>query len=156
MDQKDFLMEEVPSTFGGTKLVLKKYLGSDPKVSVPAGVAEIGMGAFTDNLAVVEVELPESVSVISECAFAGCKNLQAINVPEGIGVIAGSAFADCESLEYLRMPGRENFHVERTAFFGCTRLEEKWKKGGLCPVCGCQLTRRLFQKVCNRCHTVIK
>lgn len=156
MNEKDFLITEEPSTFGGTKFVLKKYTGTDPKVIVPANVEEIGSLAFADNLYVKEVVLPESVEIIAGCAFSGCKNLRTVNIPERISVIGGSAFLECESLDGIVLPMRENIFIERTAFFGCTRLEEMWKSRGLCPLCGYQLKRQLFKRFCNRCRTRMK
>ena len=156
MNMSDFLITEEPYTFGGTKLVLEKYNGSDKKVIVPENIKEIGNLAFADNLAVEEVVLPQSVEVIGGCAFSGCKNLRRINIPEKIITIDGSAFSDCESLEEARLPDRENIFVTRTAFFGCTRLEAEWKQKGLCPLCGYKLQKSFFKKHCTRCKTQMK
>ena len=156
MNKQDFIIEEEPYTFGGTQLVLKKYVGTDPKVYVPAEVKKIGSMAFADNPYVEAVVLPSELEVIDSCAFSGCKNLRKINIPDSIRVIAGAAFSDCEKLIDVTLPDRENFIVERTAFVTCPLLTEYWKKHGLCPLCGNRLTRKLFKKVCNRCHTNIK
>lgn len=156
MNEKDFIIEQEPSQFGGTKQVLKKYVGTDAKVYVPAYVDEIGAGAFCDHPTVENVVLPAELSVIGSCAFSGCKNLRAVNIPETVRVIAGSAFSDCENLSSVTLPDRETVFVERTAFFGCTRMTELWQSRGLCPLCGYKLKRQMFKKVCNRCHTNVK
>lgn len=156
MNEQDFIIEEEPYTFGGTQLVLKKYVGTASKVYVPAEVKEIATFAFRENPYVEQVVLPSELEVIDSCAFSDCKNLRKVNIPDSIRVIVGSAFSGCENLIDVTLPDRENFIVERTAFVTCHLLTEYWTKHGLCPLCGNRLTRKLFKKVCNRCHTNIK
>ena len=70
MNKQDFIIEEEPYTFGGTQLVLKKYVGTDPKVYVPAEVKKISSMAFADNPYVEAVVLPSELEVIDSCAFS--------------------------------------------------------------------------------------
>ena len=156
MNDQDFIIEEKPDLFGRPQPALKKYVGTASKVYVPAEIKSISSFAFDENPYVEQVVLPSELEVIDSCAFSDCKNLYKVNIPDSIRVIVGSAFSGCENLIDVALPDRENFIVERTAFVSCHRLTEYWTKHGLCPLCGNRLTRKLFKKVCNRCHTNIK
>ena len=84
-------------------LILTKYLGHDPQVTIPGKVAgkavyQIGDAAFSGHTELVQVTIEEGPRCISARAFAGCANLADIPIPCTVTEIHETAFADCPSL----------------------------------------------------------
>ena len=61
-------------------------------VTIPAGVEDIGNGAFADCSSITSIQLPASVNTIEDWAFNGCSNLASINIPNGITAINEHVF----------------------------------------------------------------
>ncbi len=75
---------------------------SDKKFTVPAGVKEIGMSAFYNNLYLEEVELPD-VEKIGLYAFEGSKSLKKAVLSKNLKTADNYAFADCPNLKGIRV-----------------------------------------------------
>ena len=101
--------------------ILRRYNGSDSRVTVPEGVREIGDGAFSGNLTLSEVFIPESVKWIAGTAFYGCKSLVSARISEGVTAIGTRAFVDCVSLRELTLPDTVGM-IHMMAFLNCSSL----------------------------------
>ena len=62
------------------------------KITIEAGITEIGDGAFADMPQITHVEIPEGVETIGEGAFSGCPNLRDVTLPDTVKEISDSAF----------------------------------------------------------------
>lgn len=104
---------------------LVEYKGESGRVVIPSGVVSIGASAFEGTL-IRSVYIPKSVRRIQDNAFKDCVCLDSVNIPKSV------------------------MHVSRTAFEG---TPYKWRKDGLCPFCGGELSWGLFSpKRCLDCR----
>ena len=87
---------------GVVKLCLDKNAAS---VVIPAGVTEIGNGAFTGCTSLASVEIPAGVTKIGNNAFKDCTSLALVEIPAGVTEIAGAAFARCKALASIAFGG---------------------------------------------------
>ena len=111
-------------------------------VTLPGGVTEIGMGAFTKCSALVTVELPEGLQTIGDYAFTYSRlksvdlpeglrrigrmafessDITAITLPEGLVEIGDEAFSSCSSLTEVSFPSTLD-RIGKMAFYCCTSL----------------------------------
>ena len=120
----------LPESFGGESYVINKYAfaGSHTEigdyitsVTVPAGVSEIGYGAFEGCGMLVSVSIASSVLTVGEKAFSECTKLALLTLREGISVVGASAFYRCTSLTSLYIPDSVST-VGANAFRGCSAL----------------------------------
>ena len=77
------------SVLGDGTVVIKKYLGENAKVVIPAEidgkrVTVIGEKAFYKCGFLAAVNIPDSVTEIGEWAFYECERLTSINLPENV------------------------------------------------------------------------
>ena len=101
--------------------VLMYYRGSDPDVTVPEGVTEIGYEAFSWSSGVKHVTLPDGVTTIGAYAFSSCDELETITLPDSLTTIGGSAFSRCAALKSVTLPA-DLTSIGGYAFAGCTSL----------------------------------
>ena len=105
-------------------------------------ITSIGTEAFRDNKNVEVIIIPKGVTTIGERAFWGCTNLKEIyfvsEKPDPNGVkessltqISTDAFMECTSLKKVDLTNCKVFTVARTAFAGCTALEEVVNMGAI-------------------------
>ena len=85
-------------------------------IEVPAGISQIGVGAFYNCASLTSITLPEhtaffnclpsnlSLISIGKKAFQGCTSLLSIEVPSGVTNINDSTFDGCESLVSIVLP----------------------------------------------------
>ena len=64
----------------------------DDEVTIPAGVTEIGEGAFPGFSSLTRVTIPEGVTKIGEGAFHGCSSLTSVTIPASVTSIGDWAF----------------------------------------------------------------
>lgn len=124
-------------------------------VTLPGGVTEIGMGAFTKCSALVTVELPEGLRTIGDYAFIRCQHLKSVNLPEGLirigrmafessGItaitlpeglieIGDEAFSTCSSLTEVSFPSTLD-KIGKMAFYWCPSLSSVSLPEGLTRV----------------------
>ncbi|MBE6770965.1 MAG: leucine-rich repeat domain-containing protein [Ruminococcaceae bacterium] len=115
------------------------------KISLPASVTDIGVGAFAnssisgfDSLSNVEsieeyafknctyleeIKLEDNLLLIGMGAFMGCDWLKTIYIPDTVSNIETSVFEGCTKLESVRMSPNVNY-IPRQAFHNCTALSE--------------------------------
>ena len=79
----------------GSYLLSGCYLTS---VSLPAGLTEIGQGAFLASDLSGNITLPLTLEKIGDAAFMSCSELTGITIPENVTSIGTSVFNYCNSL----------------------------------------------------------
>ena len=87
----------------GTKLLA---VPNDRKgtFTVPAGVTEIGDGAFQYCEQLQEIIIPEGVTKIGEKAFLWNRNLSYVVIPDSVTEIGAYAFEYCKALPSVKLP----------------------------------------------------
>lgn len=109
-------------------LILARYAGDEPSVSVPSSagdlpVLEIGDNAFYYKMNITEIILPDGLISIGQNAFIMCTSLQRIVIPDSVKSIGIACFLNCSSLTEVKMSlGLES--LEDFAFLSCSALEE--------------------------------
>ncbi|MDR2053813.1 MAG: leucine-rich repeat domain-containing protein [Treponema sp.] len=106
----------------GDGVVIKKYVGSVPKVVIPGTiegypVTEIGAEAFK-LLDITEVVIPNSVTAIGNDAFAWCTVLTRVTLPGKLLTLGDKAFEHCEKLGAVNLPNTLT-SIGEGAFSGC-------------------------------------
>jgi len=91
-------------------------------LTIPHGVTEIGVGAFSGCTSLQSVTIPNSVREIGVRAFSGCSGLESVTIPYSVTAIGNWAFAGCKSLQSVRIPDSVTY-IGRKAFSGCSGLE---------------------------------
>ena len=89
--------------------------------TVPAGVTQIGYGAFWDSK-LETISLPEGLVFISDYAFKGCSKLKSISLPSTVESFGFGTFAKCTALTSFTIP-RDLSWFGHGAFSGCTNLK---------------------------------
>ncbi|MBQ8350659.1 MAG: leucine-rich repeat domain-containing protein [Clostridia bacterium] len=107
-------------TEGDCKLLLG-YLGTETKLTLPAGITEIGKYAFTRSK-ITEISVPDSVKVLGEGAFSSCFYLTKVTVGAGITVLPDYTFSGCMQLTSVILPDGLTT-IERFVFSSCRALE---------------------------------
>ena len=148
---------EIPDTLGGypvTKIGAYAFAnraetaGTDiSSLRLPAGLREIGAGAFDINSTVTSLVIPDSVEVIGarafhcwiklsnlefagnhlktigKWAFRNAHSLNSLALPDALETIEEGAFSYCTSLNSVSIPASVT-SLEREAFLSCTSLQE--------------------------------
>lgn len=92
--------------------------------TIPAGITEIGEGAFRFCENLQELIVPEGVEMIGRNAFWGCTSLRRIKLPTSLLSFEGfSHFAYCTSLDSVYIPQYVD-SVPSDIFMGCISLEK--------------------------------
>lgn len=100
--------------------VLKKYLGTEEVVDIPAGIREIGDSAFEYCMEVKLVHLPETLERIGKHAFQG-SGIRSVDLPEKLKVIEVYAFSGTP-LEEVKLPEQLE-ELGHSAFRYCRMLK---------------------------------
>lgn len=101
--------------------VLTRYTGPGGDVVIPAGVTEIGSGAFFWCRSLTGVTIPEGVVSIGAEAFSKCNSLTSVTLPDSVVSIGKEAFSWCSSLTSVTIPEGVVCAGEE-AFSGCSGL----------------------------------
>ena len=98
----------VPGQLGGVqvkRIDRKVFSGCDNLVTVtlPAGLMEIGDGAFgyCDNL--TSINIPYGVTKIGAEVFSNCPKLASISLPDTVTEVGNDLFLECTSLSSVRL-----------------------------------------------------
>ena len=110
MASSDFIIEDG---------VLKKYDGHDTNVTIPLGVREIGVRAFSTQKNITEITIPSSVKTIKSFAFSSCHNLKSVTFPLSVERIEDMIFSGCENLDSVTITN-PNVDINISAFNNCT------------------------------------
>ncbi len=103
--------------------VLVRYRGSGGEITIPAGVREIGDGAFFSCKELQRVTMPDGLTAIGDRAFSSCEQLSHIQLPQGVIRIGSRAFQYCWSLTGLSLPETVT-EIGDEAFYGCYGLKQ--------------------------------
>ena len=104
-----------------TKLIQYAIGKISTSFTVPAGVTEIGYGAFACNTNLKNVTIGADVTAIRESAFAYCTEIETIVIPDKVTIIGEAAFACCYNLTSVTI-GSGVKTIEKGAFNSCTKL----------------------------------
>ena len=97
---------------------------------IPDRIAEIGVSAFANCMALRTIKIPSSVTTIGATAFVNCRNLYSVNIPQSVTSIGSSAFNSCYNISSLVIPeGVES--IEYSTFRECHNLAEIWLPSSL-------------------------
>ena len=107
------------------------YGGKQVRLTLPEvfngyRVLGIDQGAFQNNLSLKKITIPATVEEIGLGAFNGCSVLEEVEILGEKGanvVIDAPAFAGCTSLKKVILPARVSA-ISNNAFIGCTALSE--------------------------------
>lgn len=69
--------------------------------SIPNGVTEVGMAAFSDCSGLIGITIPNSVTTINMSAFYNCTGLTSITIPYSVTLFGQRAFFCCSGLESI-------------------------------------------------------
>lgn len=72
--------------------------------SVPEGVTETFMNAFTGCKYLKNIHLPRTLTSIGPRAFEGCISVETINIPYGVTTLPRFSFSECRNLKSLVLP----------------------------------------------------
>ncbi|MBQ7117573.1 MAG: leucine-rich repeat domain-containing protein, partial [Clostridia bacterium] len=93
------------------------------KITVPEGIEEICVGAFSSLDGVKTVKLPSTVKKIWYAAFFKADSLEKVNIPSKVTVIERGMFQGCEKLKSVKIEGKVKT-IESDAFYGCKALSK--------------------------------
>ena len=79
--------------------------------------------AFSNCIALEQVELPANLEEIPASIFTGCESLQSVVIPDKVKEIGYNAFLECISLESVVLPEGLEI-IGRKSFSDCTALQE--------------------------------
>lgn len=79
--------------------------------------------AFSNCIALEQVELPANLEEIPASIFTGCESLQSVAIPDKVKEIGYNAFLECISLESVVLPEGLEI-IGRKSFSDCTALQE--------------------------------
>ena len=102
-------------------VAVKRLDKSAASVEIPAGVTEIGNGAYYGCKALAAVVIPAGVTEIGNGAFDGCTSLASVVIPAGVTEIGGEAFKGCTSLVSVVIPAGVT-EIDGWTFKDCTAL----------------------------------
>ncbi len=77
------------------------YAAGVTDVVIPTGITSIGYRAFDDCVGLWSVSLPGTVVRIGDYAFVNCSSLAAVNIPASVSSIGALAFGNCASLSSI-------------------------------------------------------
>lgn len=101
--------------------ILQKYTGTDPDVTIPLGVTQIGKDAFSGNDNLRSVYIPKGIDIIGFSAFENCKNLESVVMEDDVKKIGQSAFSGCQNLKNVNL-SRYVEDIGSGAFAACSNL----------------------------------
>ncbi|EJK54213.1 hypothetical protein THAOC_26215 [Thalassiosira oceanica] len=116
-------------------------------LAIPSSVTELGTGACSGCISLVEVEFDEGIEIIGERAFYLCTALQQVTIPSSVTKLGYGAFRGCISLvevefdqgfevigesafsEYIKLASEVQFNeglqiIGGTAFCNCNALRQ--------------------------------
>jgi hypothetical protein len=94
--------------FDETETTLIQYPGGQSGTyAIPAGVTDIGAGAFSYCNSLTGVDIPDSVTSIQDRGFGFCTGLTTITIPASVISIEHEAFLDCTGLLRVYFAGDE-------------------------------------------------
>lgn len=105
----------------GTHLIEYPAGRYDDTYTIPSGVTNIEMGAFSGCGNLVSIDIPNTVVGIDTYAFASCVKLKSITIPDTITTIPDYAFYKCTNLTSISLPNKL-ISIGHGAFMDCSSL----------------------------------
>jgi len=102
-EHEDFSVQDGVLFSKDGSVLIRLPQGFHGHYTIPAGVTEIGNGAFGGCTGLSGITIPDSVVRVGKSAFAGCTELTTLQMP-GVETIGESAFRNCEGLESIDLP----------------------------------------------------
>ena len=102
--------------------VLKEYNGTSTRITIPAGITEIGFDAFRCRSNLRSVIMGKDVVKINRDAFSCCSDLTSVTMTNVVE-IDDFAFHDCRKLETVDFGSRVET-IGTCAFYGCNYLQK--------------------------------
>jgi hypothetical protein len=101
------------------------------KVILPEGLEEIGEGAFSYAINLVDINLPSSIRVIKRRCFSDCVslNVDPLIIPEGVEEIGPMAFVNCKEMVGRVVLPTTLKKIDSGAFFQCKITECNFPEG---------------------------
>jgi hypothetical protein len=90
-------------------------------IDIPAGVTNLGRGAFKNATTLTNIGIPDSITGIGIQALSGCSNLLSLSIPDGVTSIGWYTFFRCSSLTNINI-GLSVTRISESAFYGCSSL----------------------------------
>ena len=90
-------------------------------INIPAGVTNLGAGAFKSATSLTNIDIPETITNIGIQAFLGCSSLLSVSIPAGVTSIGWYAFFGCNSLTNVNI-GLGVTSIGESGFYGCSNL----------------------------------
>lgn len=87
-----------------TKLICYPRNKDEQNYSIPNGVLEIDVGAFTNCDNLTTIKMPNSIIDIGRIAFSDCNNLTNITISNQVSKIEEATFLFCSSLNSITIP----------------------------------------------------
>ena len=109
--------------FNKEMTMLKRYPTGKTcdKYTVPSGVTQIYVGAFSYSKNVSEIAMPDSVDNIGSDAFRECSGLKKVHLPDSLKIIPTRCFYGCTALADINMPASLT-EICSSAFQKCSSL----------------------------------
>lgn len=95
---------------------------------LPAGLKEIGKGAFTKCTSLKKVRFEGENVTLGEKVFQGCTALEQIVLPAKLDKIPQEMFKDCSSIQTIEIPETVT-EIGSGAFYGCENLKDVYYTG---------------------------
>ncbi len=122
---------EIPDTV--TEIGGEAFMGTGLySVTIPASVASLGSGAFSNCIMLENVSFEGSMKDIPEFCFSGCTSLRSVKLPGDLRAIYAGAFSYCTSLDMI-LPDTVKT-ISDGAFEGCTQFDGTFKPSSINPV----------------------
>lgn len=102
-------------------------------ISLPQGIASIGIRAFYNCASLTSINIPDGVESLGDFAFSGCSSLASIILPDGVESIGSQAFYGCSSLTSISIPGGVD-SIKDYTFLGCTLLASIQLRDGITSI----------------------
>ena len=90
-------------------------------ITLPAGLTNLGEGAFYGCSSMISIELPAGLTSLGERAFEDCSSLTSIVLPAGLTSLGERAFWGCSSMTSIALPAGLT-SLGEAAFYGCSSM----------------------------------
>ncbi len=121
---------EIPDTV--TEIGGEAFMGTGLySVTIPASVASLGSGAFSNCIMLENVSFEGSMKDIPEFCFSGCTSLRSVKLPGDLRAIYAGAFSYCTSLDMI-LPDTVKT-ISDGAFEGCTQFDGTFRPSDFDP-----------------------